>query len=88
MKTRPNNKTTKTSSDTQDAAPVASIKLDDVTGGWWYGPSPYGAWGAPWAAPGPGAYGSPYVAARYAAYERRAAAWYASRAPGYGPWWY
>jgi hypothetical protein len=94
MKTRPNNKqTTETAPDTQNAAPVASIKLDNVTGGWWYGPSPYGAWAAPWAAPGPGPYANPYAAARYAGYagyapfDRRAAAWYAARAPGYGPWW-
>ena len=85
--TTPNNEQTTETADTQDAAPVASIKLDNVTGGWWgYGPGPYG-WGAPWGA-GPYAspYGNPYAAARYAAYERRAA-WYAANAPAYNPWW-
>jgi hypothetical protein len=92
MNTRPNNEQTTETADTQDAAPVASIKLDNVTGGWWggYGPGPYG-WGAPWGGPGP--YGNPYAAARYAAAYDRAAQWYASNAPRYAPgpysrWWY
>ena len=63
MNTTPSNEQTTDTADTQDAAPVASIKLDDVTGGWWgYGPAAYGyGWGAPWAGPGP--YGNPYAAA-------------------------
>jgi len=89
MNTRPNKVQTKeTATDAQDATTVASIKLENVTGGWWYGPGPgaYAGWGGPWGgAPGP--YGNPYAAARYASYERRAA-WYAANAPGYRPWWY
>jgi hypothetical protein len=73
---------TETAADTQDAETVASVKLDDVTGGWWYGPSPYAApWGNPY-----GAYGSPYAAARFAAYERHAQ-WYAANSPRFAPWW-
>ena len=66
---------------------VESVKLDDVTGGWWY--PPYG----------PGAYG-PYAYApyspryAYAPYSPRYAAamdnrWWASHAPvpGYSPYW-
>jgi len=89
MNTRPNKEQNKQTAAAQDATTVASIKLDQVTGGWWGygpgpGPSPYG-WGAPWGGPGP--YGNPYAAARYA-YDRRAA-WYAANAPGgYRPWWY
>jgi hypothetical protein len=89
MNTTPNSEQTTETVDTQDA-PV-SIKLDDVTGGWWgygYGPAAYG-WGAPWAGPGP--YGNPYAAARYAAAFDRRAAWYAANAPAYAPayrpWW-
>lgn len=88
MNTRPNNEQKKeTAAETQDAETVASIKLDDVTGGWWYGPGPgayAAAWGTPWG--GPGAYGNPYAAARFAAYEQRAA-WYAANTPP-RPWWY
>jgi hypothetical protein len=77
-----------TAADTQEAETVASIKLDDVTGGWW-GPGPYAApyavpYGAPWGGPY-GGYGSPYGAARFAAYERRAQ-WYAANAPRYAGW--
>lgn len=73
--------------DTQDAETVASIKLDDVTGGWWGGPGPYGApYAAPWASPY-GAYGNPYAAARYAAAYERRASWYAANSPRYAPWW-
>jgi hypothetical protein len=89
MNTTPSNEQTfETATDAQDTAPVESIKLDQVTGGWWYGPGgpgPYAAWGSPWGGPGP--YGNPYAAARFAAYENRAA-WYAANAPAYRPWWY
>ncbi|HEY0991891.1 MAG TPA: hypothetical protein VGD80_32795 [Kofleriaceae bacterium] len=90
MNTTPNNKqTSETATDAQDTTTVASIKLDDVTGGWWGGPGPYGnpyaAWGSPWGGPGP--YGNPYAAARFAAFENRAA-WYAANTPAYRPWWY
>jgi hypothetical protein len=88
---------TETAADTQDAETVASVKLDDVTGGWWGGPGPYGGgpWGSPYGAYGAygspyGAYGSPYGAARFAAYEQRAqqrAQWYAANSPRYAPWW-
>ena len=38
--------------DNQDAEQVASIKLDEVTGGWgWYGPGPGYGYGAPWGGP-------------------------------------
>ena len=106
MNTRPNKEQNKQTAAAQDATTVASIKLDQVTGGWWGygpgpGPSPYG-WGAPWGGPGPygnpyaawgspwggpGPYGNPYAAARFAAFENRAA-WYAANAPAYRPWWY
>jgi hypothetical protein len=78
---------TETAADNQDAETVASIKLDDVTGGWWGGPGPYAAPYAapPWASPY-AAYGSPYSGARFAAYERRAQ-WYAANSPRYAPWW-
>ena len=92
MNTRPNKEqTTETATDAQDATTVASIKLDQVTGGWWYGPgpgpSPYAAWGSPWGGPSPYGGPNPYAAARFAAYERRSA-WYAANAPAYRPWWY
>jgi hypothetical protein len=73
---------TEAAADTQDAETVASVKLDEVTGGWWGGPGPYGA---PWASPY-GAYGSPYAAARFAAYDRQAQ-WYAANSPRMAPWW-
>jgi hypothetical protein len=79
-----------TAAETQDAETVASVKLDEVTGGWWYGPSPYAApYAAPWGGPY-GAYGSPYGAARFAAYEQHAqlrAQWYAANSPRFAPWW-
>lgn len=71
-----------TDTEPQDAVDtVESVKLDDVTGGWWYppyGPSPYG--------PGPYSAYAPFSPGRYAAFENRAA-WYASHAPGGNPWW-
>jgi hypothetical protein len=80
-----NEQSTETAADPQDAETVASIKLDDVTGGWW-GPGAYAApYAAPWGGPY-GAYASPYAAARFAAYERRAS-WYAAGAPRVAPWW-
>jgi hypothetical protein len=74
---------------------VASVKLDDVTGGSWYpafgrwgwGGSPYAAGRfSPYAASPFGA--APYGAARYAAWERRAD-WVATHAPvpGRYPYW-
>jgi hypothetical protein len=86
MITMPNSEQNiETAADTQDAETVASVHLDDVTGGWWGpgpGPSPYAApWGSPY-----GAYGSPYGAARFAAYERRAD-WYAANSPRFAGWW-
>ena len=75
--------------DTQDAEQVASIKLDDVTGGWgWYGPGPGYGYGAPWGGP-PAFYGGPSPYNPYAA-DRRAA-WYAAHTPPpprYAGWWY
>ena len=82
MITSPN---TEQTDSTQDAvATVESVKLDDVTGGWWY--PPYGG--------GPGPY-SPYSAyapfsPRYAAAMDSRAAWWASHAPApgrYSPYW-
>ena len=82
-----NDQNTEAAADTQDAETVASVKLDEVTGGWLYGPSPYAA---PWGNPYGGAYGSPYGAARFAAYEQHAqqrAQWYAANSPRFAPWW-
>ena len=70
-----NDQNTEAAVDTQETEQVASIKLDDVTGGWgWYGPGPgpgYG-YGAPWGGPPPAFYGGPgpYAADRRAWYGR------------------
>ena len=71
---------------------VATVKLDDVTGGWWGGPGPYGgAWGGPWGgSPWGGGWGGPYNPARAAAFEQRRNAWFAANppaAPRWNPWW-
>jgi len=65
---------------------VESVKLDEVTGGWWYppyGPSPYG--------PSPyGAYGYAPYSPRYAAAMENRAQWWAANAPPaprYNPYW-
>jgi hypothetical protein len=88
MITMPTAENTENAVDNQDAEQVASIKLDEVTGGWgWYGPGPYGGPG-PYAAPWRGAYGAPpYNPYAAAAFERRAA-WYAANSPRYAGWWY
>jgi hypothetical protein len=84
-----NDQNTEAAVDNQDAEQVASIKLDDVTGGWgWYGPGPGYGYGAPWGGPGP--YGAPYNPYAAPAFDRRAA-WYAAHtppAPRYAGWWY
>ncbi|HSR99363.1 MAG TPA: hypothetical protein VLM79_20065 [Kofleriaceae bacterium] len=86
MITMPNNdQNIEAAVDNQETEQVASIKLDDVTGGWgWYGPGPGpGAYGGYWGAPG-GFYGgpSPYNPYAAAAFDRRAA-YYAARYPGW-----
>jgi hypothetical protein len=68
---------------------VASVKLDDVTGGSWY---PYGGWGGWGGNPYAAGRFAPYTPARFAACERRAD-WFAAHAPvpapgpGRYPWW-
>ena len=82
-----NDQNTEAAVDNQETEQVASIKLDDVTGGWgWYGPGP--GYGAPWGGP-PAFYGGPGAYNPYAA-DRRAA-WYAAHTPPparYAGWWY
>ena len=89
MITMPNHdQNTQAEVDNQETEQVASIKLDDVTGGWgWYGPGPAAYWGGPggfYGGPG-GFYGGPSPYNPYAAaVADRRAAYFAARYPGWG----